>query len=78
MSTLHHSDSTEQRLAERHALQALEQELDATFDVAAKLPISMSVKPDGIDPVRKIVVEVFARIGKLKSAQQHKVRGGIC
>lgn len=56
-------------MAERYVLDALEVTLSATFVSGAVLPIAASVKPDGIDPERKIIVEVFSRIGKLKPAQ---------
>jgi hypothetical protein len=64
-------------MAERYVLDALEVTLIATFVPGAVLPIAASVKPDGIDPERKIIVEVFSRIGKLKPAQAHKVRADL-
>lgn len=73
--TAHNSDSAAQRHAEAYMLRSLEESLGATFSESS---ISgMTVKPDGVDQKRKIVVEVFARIGKLKSAQTHKVQADI-
>ena len=74
MST-HKSDSSAQRSAETHILSLLEKSIGATFG-ESRIP-GMSVKPDAVDMNKKIVVEVFARIGKLKSAQMHKVQADI-
>lgn len=74
---MHKSDSTEQRDAEAYILQSLEAELDATFDPAARLPIAAGVQPDAIDPARKIIVEVYARVGPVKGAQLHKIKGDV-
>lgn len=73
----HASDSTPQRLAERALLDLLQAQLGATFIDGATLPMKLGVKPDGIDPERKIVVEVFARIGRNKAAQDRKVRADL-
>jgi hypothetical protein len=74
---MHKSDSTEQRDAERYILQWLEAELGAKFDLAARLPIASRVQPDAIDPVKKIIVEVYARVGPVKGAQLHKIKGDV-
>ncbi|WP_156000859.1 hypothetical protein [Thioalkalivibrio sp. ALJT] len=74
---MHKSDSTEQRDAETYILLSLEAELSATFDPAARLPISSRVQPDAIDPVKKIIVEVYARVGPVKGAQLHKIKGDV-
>lgn len=73
----HRSDSLEQHIAERHVLDALATQLGATFLPGASLPIETPIKPDGVDPDGKIVVEVFARVGRLKPAQAHKVRADL-
>lgn len=74
MST-HKSDSSAQRSAETHILGLLEKSIGATFGEPRIL--GMSVKPDAVDMHKKIVVEVFARVGKLKPAQMHKVQADI-
>lgn len=74
---MHKSDSTEQRDAEKYVLQSLETELGATFNPAARLPIASGVQPDAIDPVTKIIVEVYARVGPVKGAQLHKIKGDV-
>lgn len=74
---MHKSDSTEQRDAETYILQALEAELSATFDPAARLPITAGVQPDAVDPAKKIIVEVYARVGLVKGAQLHKIKGDV-
>jgi len=74
---MHKSDSTEQRDAEAYILQSLEAELDARFDPAARLSIAAGVQPDAIDPARKIIVEVYARVGPVKGAQLHKIKGDV-
>lgn len=73
----HVSDSAVQRSIEALALAALEASLPATFTPGAALPVPLGTKPDGVDLKRKIVVEVYARVGKLKSGQQHKVKGDL-
>ncbi|WP_293625737.1 hypothetical protein [Salinisphaera sp.] len=74
---MHKSDSTEQVDAETYILRLLEAELSATFDPAAPLPIPSRVQPDAIDPVKKIIVEVYARVGPVKGAQLHKIKGDV-
>lgn len=74
---MHKSDSTEQRDAETYILQSLEAELSATFDPAARLPIAAGIQPDAVDPDRKIIVEVYARVGPVKGAQLHKIKGDV-
>jgi hypothetical protein len=73
----HLSDSTEQQKAEEYMLSALEKELGLTFDPAASFPINIGVKPDAIDPKNKVVVEAYARVGKVHGAQLHKIKGDI-
>ena len=74
---MHKSDSSEQRDAEAYILQSLEANLPARFDPAARLPIAAGVQPDAIDPDRKIIVEVYARVGPVKGAQLHKIKGDV-
>jgi hypothetical protein len=73
--TSHKSDSTEQQTAEEHLLRAIEKKLGLHFVEGATLGIG--VQPDGIDPVNKVVVEAYARVGELKGAQLHKVKADI-
>jgi hypothetical protein len=72
---LHKSDSSEQQAAESYMLKALETRLGLRFVAGASLGVG--VQPDGIDPENKVVVEVYARIGKLRGAQFHKVKADI-
>lgn len=58
-------------------LASLQKELSCDFKPNFELPIDVMVKPDAIDPVNKIVVEVYARIGKVKGAQLNKIKGDI-
>ena len=76
MST-HKSDSSEQQTAEDYMLMSLQEKLGIQFVHDATLPFSLSVKPDAIDPVNKVIVEAYARIGAVKGAQQHKIKGDI-
>ena len=76
MST-HKSDSSEQQTAEDYMLMSLQDKLGIKFVHDATLPFSLSVKPDAIDPVNKVIVEAYARIGAAKGAQQHKIKGDI-
>ena len=73
----HLSDSAEQQAAEAIMLSSLEEQLDCKFDSGAELPIDIGVKPDAVDPINKIVVEVYARVGEVKGAQLHKIKGDI-
>lgn len=73
----HLSDSTEQQAAEGHMLTSLQSRLGCKFEANAELPINIGVKPDAIDAVNKIVVEVYARVGEVKGAQLHKIKGDI-
>lgn len=73
----HASDSSEQQEAEVFMINALELELGLSFDPDPILPIAIGVKPDAIDLTNKAVVEVYARVGSLKGAQLHKVKGDI-
>lgn len=73
----HLSDSTEQQQAEVYILRKLEEELGFSFDPTAILPLSTKVQPDAIDVDNKVVVEVYARVGAVKGAQFHKIKGDI-
>ena len=73
----HLSDSSEQQEAESYMLQALEKRLGLQFDPSAVLPVSVGVRPDAIDPMNKVIVEVNARVGTVKGAQLHKIKGDI-
>ncbi|MER0305046.1 hypothetical protein ABRZ88_10675 [Vibrio vulnificus] len=75
--TKHASDSSEQQTAVAYILQALALKRGFMFCGDNKLPIDLGVKPDAIDVKNKVVVEVYARVGELKGAQLHKVKGDI-
>ena len=55
----------------------LQDELGLNFDSNSVLPINIGVKPDAIDPINKVIVEVYAHVGKVKGAQYHKIKGDI-
>lgn len=48
-----------------------EWKFDPTFD------FEIGVKPDGIDPNKKVVVEVYAHMGAVKGAQRQKIKADI-
>lgn len=73
----HPSDSADQRAAERSVLTALETLWGASFVPGTRLPVDAGVAPDGVDLDKRLVVEVYARVGKLKPAQAHKVRADL-
>lgn len=75
--TRHLSDSSEQQKAEGYMLTFLQDELGLNFDSNSVLPINIGVKPDAIDPINKVIVEVYAHVGKVKGAQYHKIKGDI-
>jgi hypothetical protein len=73
----HSSDSSEQKIAEKPILMALEAMLGIRFDESSDFGIELAVKPDAVSSPNKIVVEVYARIGAVKGAQLHKIKGDI-
>jgi hypothetical protein len=73
----HKSDSLEQQQAEAFMLKSLAETLHLSFAKETKLPIGIGLQPDGIDPNKKVIVEVYAHVGELKGAQTHKVKGDI-
>ena len=75
--TKHKSDSSEQQTAEEYMLMSLQEELGIKFDSEAVLPVDIGVKLDAIDPISKVVVEAYARVGKVKGAQLNKIKGDI-
>ena len=75
--TKHKSDSSEQQTAEEYMLMSLQEELGIEFDSEAVLPVDIGVKLDAIDPISKVVVEAYARVGKVKGAQLNKIKGDI-
>lgn len=71
---LHRSDSASQRNAEGLLLAALSEELGIPLQQSVRLPLgSAFVEVDGASEDRGVLVEVFARVGRLKGAQLHKV-----
>lgn len=55
-------------------LAAVSQELNITLEQSVSLPLDdATVQVDGATPDRLVLVEVFARIGKLRGGQLHKV-----
>ena len=74
---IHASNSSEQQQAEKIMIDHIATKFNLSFDKATKLPTKTNVQPDAIDIMNKTIVEVYARIGKLKGAQFHKVKGDI-
>lgn len=71
------SDSAEQREAEAAILEAAEEELGIKFN--GELPSSFNLKMDGFcDGDESILVEAWARQGKAKPGQEHKVMSDMC
>lgn len=58
-------------------LTSLQSELGCKFVPNAELPLDIGVKPDAIDLMSQVVVEVYARVGEVKGAQLHKIKGDI-
>lgn len=70
----HLSDSTEQQTAEGFILE----ELSSTIGVELKpgklyLSSNTTVQIDGINEKKKVICEIYSRIGKLKGSQPDKV-----
>jgi hypothetical protein len=72
--TRHPSDSSEQQAIERVILEALKKDLDCRF---SRLPVDIGLRNgpllDGFDPEKRILCEVYARVGQLKGSQPDKV-----
>jgi hypothetical protein len=75
--TKHRSDSSEQVLGEKSILVALEGVLGIRFDADSNALLIGGVKPDAISLSDRVIVEVYARIGSVKGAQLHKIKGDI-
>jgi hypothetical protein len=74
----HVSDSAAQRSAEETMLADLARARGFDFAVrpaAAKRLVGL--KPDAVDWTKRVLVEAYARVGRLKGAQPHKVKGDI-
>jgi hypothetical protein len=77
-SSIHVSDSRAQRDAESCMLASLAERLKLNIITNAERVVELrGLKPDAIDWKQQVIVEVYARIGKLKGAQPHKVKGDI-
>jgi hypothetical protein len=73
-SPSHPSDSKVQVAAEAPVLAALGKSLGLALEQKAAIVLGgEEVRPDGVDADRTVFVEVFARIGKMKPGQRHKV-----
>lgn len=70
----HVSDSLEQREAEAAVLELLNKERGYSLaGNALSVGDGAVVRVDGIDRGRRVLCEVYSRIGRLKGAQPHKV-----
>jgi len=70
----HASDSSEQQTAESYMLEELGRKLSLTLQSSKlKLTTGNSVQIDGLNEEKQVLCEIYARIGKLKSAQSDKV-----
>jgi hypothetical protein len=77
LMTTHRSDSSAQQIGERAMLDALERQLGIRFDEGVETGIDIAVKPDAVNRKEMVVVEVYARIGRVKGAQLHKIKGDL-
>ena len=73
----HPSNSLSQQGAQEDILSHLQDKLSIKFDPEPQLPIDIAVQPDAVDSTNKVVVEVYAHIGKLKGSQRHKIKGDL-
>lgn len=74
----HVSDSGAQRAAEVEMLATLAKLHGLNFDRRPKNAALLGgLKPDAIDWNKRVIVEVYARVGRLKGAQPSKVKGDI-
>lgn len=74
MAKKHRSNSEVQREAEGVILKGLSKQLGVKLEQSVKLPLEeATVRVDGATEDRSILVEVYARVGKLKGGQPNKV-----
>jgi hypothetical protein len=72
------SDSTPQRSAEKTMLSDLARLRGYDFAVHSHSAKRLAgLKPDTVDSTNRVLVEADARVGPLKGAQRHKVKGDI-
>ncbi|MEU4014886.1 hypothetical protein AB0E56_06410 [Microbacterium sp. NPDC028030] len=71
--TVHASDSSEQRTAERAIIAAVAEQLNVTLAPARIAIDDAHVEIDGASPDRTVLVEAYARVGALKGAQPRKL-----
>ncbi|WP_417746716.1 hypothetical protein [Rosistilla oblonga] len=64
-------------MGEKAVLAALETQLSIRFDEGYVTEVNVGVRPDAVNLKEMIVVEVYARIGRVKGAQLHKIKGDI-
>jgi hypothetical protein len=74
MTQLHRSDSLAQRVAEPLILAGIAKSVGRDLSPKSlKLPNGARVDVDGVDSAESVFVEVFAKQGRLRGAQFHKV-----
>ncbi len=74
MTTKHPSDSSEQLTAEIEMIASLAKRLKCKLNTGiVKTPEGKNIAIDGISEQDRILVEIYAHIGKLKGAQYKKV-----
>jgi hypothetical protein len=75
VSSMHRSDSLEQREAEPLIRSGVEAALGGTTltPTTLTLPNGARVDVDGVDDEQRVFVEIFAKQGRLRGAQFHKV-----
>ena len=74
----HRSDSSVQREAEVEMLARLSEQHGLNLaDADGGRAMLKGIKPDGVDWSQRVLVEAYARVGELKGAQPHKVKGDI-
>ena len=74
----HVSDSAAQRSAEDTMLADLARARGYDFAVRPDAVKKLAgLKPDAVDWAKRVLVEAYARVGRLKGAQPHKVKGDI-
>lgn len=71
---LHESDSLAQRNAEAIVLAGVSEQMGTPINQKVRLAVDEAfVELDGVSEDESIFVEVFARIGRLRGAQLHKI-----
>ena len=79
MSNIHKSSAIEQMGAEEYVFSIVQSELNVTLEKNPKINVvgKIYIHPDFYSEENRIIGEIFAHIGDLKTGQKHKIAHDI-